>query len=595
MADNEAAVLEQAQTLQRAKQMQAQLQAKSKDPAQPSVAAIGSPEGPTPPPQKDLLDKAWDYDAKMGKWLEENAPIVKSTSDAVESGINGVGKAIDYVGGYARTGGAAALGTVAPTVHNPVGMDELIDTVKGNAPGVGDYLSKMGMEKEMQTGMTIPGFENHRLTMQGLMNVLGNYKTNPIANGGLQKMGRGMYRAALGPIETAGEKFNKWDVADEYNKQKIWNPLKLNEQVQAGVDANEGKALQMEKQATATPGTQVNAGAATGPAQDFINGLKRLVGLTGEESPEASAAKEMQKEVNHRRSLGGQESKPILRELPVSVDQAPLDPETRMNTEFQPKERPLVYDAPTQKTIQQNQVINRLDANGKPIVNTKPLKKMPFSNVINDATDSVKVSEDLPEQGDYVQKRPAPYEVTEDVTDPKMGLSPVEQGNLNARDYKHAGSYDIFKRGDIYQRFYKALARGGKVANEETIGRALGPEAQAEYTATNEGTGKLLATRNAAKNVQAQAERWRNSATSITPNGTEGLGGAMSATLGGGGPEEMGRRFLENVVIQKAAKALQLGTMPAGYALRNIPTGLTRAAPLLSTWEQIKGDKDGEK
>lgn len=162
-------------------------------------------------------------------------------------------------------------------------------------------------------------------------------------------------------------------------------------------------------------------------------------------------------------------------------------------------------------------------------------------------------------------------------------------------------SRDVSRRGTSWDSFYKAVAHGLKNETEGSIGQSLGPKAQAEYQQTNSDTGKLLSTGKAQQRVQGQAQRLKDAISTPVPTGTEGFAGALAAALTDGkDPLEMLGKGAFAVGLQKAAKAAQLAAMPTGYALRNTPMELTKAAAIEnaikkpSPWAQ-QGDQNGQK
>ncbi len=638
MADDRAAQIARIQQIERIQALEGKSAQKSADPAQPGVQAIGS-TGAEP----DWVDTATSIPGKVADAVSKSH--LGLLSAAMNPSIRDLaGRGLDYAGGVARTLGAKAVGAVMPG-KNPVELvgDDGINTVLGKAPGVGDYAERLGLPT---VGVDIPGTNNKKLTSKDLINLIGNAATNPLTYGAAGWAGKKMYNNAIAPLEVEGNRFSKTDVGDELFKNGIASPLKLRERVQAVVDRNMGKATKVEQQATAG-GAEGDVAAAMAPAQAHVNELAKYA--RGDASKMAMV-KEMQDEINQRLTTAAKPSEPILRTLPYT--------EPEMSLKFKPNPEMPVYDSGGKHGLYtsnapENQrlglgVVDRVGTpdpvvpnkfslqgqNQKGISGTRPIVSMnetPLSTtdekllslprqigrgdtegllealrkatrgepgktkVATGAEDTVR---SLPIAGEHeMVTKMIPREATVlDQSEAVPGPSPLETSTWKTDAYNKAkaGAYDTTKRQDAWQTFYKKQGFGLKEATEKAIEKTLGPDAAAEYRATNESTGKMLSTGKAQTRVADQAGRDFTMATSPVPQGTEGVAMAIGKAAGGSWMDA-----LSAAGIQKAARGMRLSQMPVGYGLRTMDPNAIRAGVVGSQlrnsndnpWSQPQGAK----
>lgn len=254
-----------------------------KDPAQPSVAAIGSPDGPQAAPAARP-----SFSEQMGQLKKDpNSIDYDGPPTALDRAMEPVKRVLSIPAGVTRVAATGAVGNLLPSANgkNMAENSDYIDALKGQAPGVGDMIARK-----------YPGLSEG---LKGIINKGGNFALDPLMWGGLQKMGKGMYDASINPIEVEGQRFGKSDVGDVLNKNGIKNPLTLQKTVQAAVDKNSAVTDQLEAGATAK-GATADMTKAVQPAQEFVNNLKRTARAG---SDEWKMAKEMQDEIdNHLQS-----------------------------------------------------------------------------------------------------------------------------------------------------------------------------------------------------------------------------------------------------------------------------------------------------
>lgn len=616
-------------------------QATAVDPAQPGPQAIGSPDGNVPAPSDwkshatQVPEDAYD---KMGPAFERAlSKTIPGMGIARALGETDVGKAIHegtgkiagYPAGIARTLAAYLAGVVKPG-ENPIGMGDAWDAAAGHAPGVGDQAKKFGIP---DAKIHLPGETHPHVSTTDLLNMGGNAALDPLMYGGAQMLGKGMYDSSIGKIIGEGKRYGKDGVGETYNKYGIKNALTMDETVQNAVNKNMAETKATESQATRLPGSDVDMNEATAPAQQHINDIARRA---REGSPQAQTAKEMQAELDNHRASAAKPAEKTFLELPYTEPKSSL-------TYKGPNPEVPVYDAPTMKAIDRVGTPDPVETRmGQPVkgisgtlpivsmneaavpTNEKPLNNFPgkigqedtqgLINAIKNAsreqpgkTSIATGAEDtirtLPVQGRYdLETKMVPkMDVGETMTESKPGPTPLDSSQWKTDAYNSAknAAYDSQKRTTEWQGFYKSLGYGLKESTEKAIAKVLGPEAAEKYSQTNADTGNLLSTKKASAMQQAQSERLRNSVTTPVANGTEGFTGALVAAMGKGDPIENLGHGAYAVALQKLAKGAQLAAMPTGYALRNTPLALTRAASIdnnmkLSPWAP-QGDQNGQR
>lgn len=110
--------------------------------------------------------------------MKTRGPLAVMANPAVQ---DVVGKVIDYPFGYLRTG-AAELQGMLKDGENPVTSDDIVNTILGSAPGVGDYAARFG-EIPKDASVKLPFSNNKSISLQDLANFGGNVA--PIVMGDL--------------------------------------------------------------------------------------------------------------------------------------------------------------------------------------------------------------------------------------------------------------------------------------------------------------------------------------------------------------------------------------------------------------------------
>ncbi len=330
------------------------------DPAQPGAQAIGTVNGPTPAaqPEKDWVDRAGEIPGALNELARRShipgVSLIPAASDAI-------GALAKRVGAPAQVLAAKAAGIVKPG-PNPVSlMNDLPGAViSGDAPGIGDYaVDKFGVPNP---SIDIPGTNDKKLTARGIMNVLGNTAVNPLTWGAHKIVGENMYGSALNPVEVEGQRLDKGSMLKVLNKNRIMTEGDLRAKGQRIVDLNDKNVITPMEQGATDAAVEADMHQATAPAQAHVD---RLMEHAKPGSAQEKMAKDMQAEIDLHKNMQGTTAK--------------------VHTEFQPKPEEPFLETPTESTgrLEQNQVDHRLDANGKPVVNSRVLTKWPGEPVAN--------------------------------------------------------------------------------------------------------------------------------------------------------------------------------------------------------------------
>lgn len=606
MADDRAEQIARIEQIERIKALESKRS--GSDPAQPSAAAIGSPDGKTgaeveSPDWVDRLKQlASGAQAAISK---SHIPILNV---AMNPGVQeAAGRVLSVPGGIARTLAADGLEALAPG-KNDVTLGDYGNAALGQAPGVGDQVARKFPEVD-SASMDIPGTNGKKLSARDLMNFVGNTALDPLVHGMGQAVGKGMYDSSIGKIIGEGKRFGKDSVGETYNKYGIKNPLTMDKTVQAAVDKNMLATGATEAAATRLPGSDIDVAKAMEPAQAHVNAITKYA--RGDSAQEAMA-EEMQKEIDNHKSTISKEPQKAFVELPYTEPEQKLvyagpNPESELH----------LGSGESTGRLMQNTVTPRLDAKGKPVVNSTPLKKMPGERLFESNPENLTPGgrggnyeiNRLPVPGNYdIQTNMIPKldvgEATSepDLLNPKTSIKPSplagSQWKTDAYAAAKDAAYDTAKKTTAWQGFYKSLGYGLKEATEKAIEKTLGSEAAEQYRKTNADTGNLLSTKRAQINAQAQAERLKASVTTPITTGTEGAAGGLAAALKEGDPLEKLGAFTVSAGLQKLAKGAQLGAMPAGYALRNMPQAPLNAAIIgtnLKPSPWAIGDDNGKK
>ncbi len=570
----------------------------SMDPNQPSVQAIGELDGKTPAGgEKDIYDDAAEFGGQAMEFAKRHPVVALATHPTV-------GKVLGYAGGLTRTGLAKAIGMVTPG-RNPVDMNDIVNTLKGEAPGVGDYAERFGVK---DVPIPLPFEKHNHLTTKGLFNLLGNIVTDPLYHGAGQAMGRRLYGQALEPIELEGIRRSKHEVGDVLNKHGVWNERNLQGKAQAIVDKNM-ESVRAAETAAAAAGGEVNIVEAMKEAQANVNRIKKHA-RPG--SAQERMANEMQAEIDNH------------------LQAAAKEPQTQTIFEPQAPSRP--YETgrePLSKHGPGMGVIDRVDTtdplimrNGKPVrgiskvrptIDTTPVRLPPPSGAeagIVDLKATGKTGQigraDIPEitplkptgeitpferpdtasAADRVRSLPVGGKYTTTTTERVPGPNPEATAQWKRDAYSTAkdAAYDTAKRTTAWQAHYKSMGFGLKEATEKAIEKTLGKEAALKYMLENEEAGKLLSTAKSQTKVANQRARDTNTLTSTS--NTEALLGALAHASGKG---------LESVGLSKLLRGVKMSRMPIGYALRNTPQAPVTAGVvgtnLLTPWARPEEQK----
>lgn len=467
------------------------------------LAETGAPSAP-----KSMLQAAKENpEAYKPQLYQEMSPENKSLL------TQGISKVMNYPLGLVRTGVASTAGLLS---GNPVvDRQDVVNAVKGNAPSSKEYAERLGVPEgpKVPEGIPLVGGLSARdvgsfgadVAMDPLTWVARAGKLNPVGEA-TEAGGKKLYKAGLKNLDMANARAGAAPVSDLLLKNRVTGDSatifqKMDDLGQNLLDQRNA----ILKKATRS-GAEVDMGRAVKEAQDYVDNMKKI------DNPELRKASDMlQKRINDYTSTAAKEPQQVVRQLPYT--------EPRASVEFagQNPEVP-AYDAASVSTgrLEQNQVINRLDAKGKPIVNTKPLKKMPGEPIVEQATPGeAKFPEwttdaqgkwaqatpsdrvlSLPQQGNYEIKTemlPKTASVL-DITERIPGPTPIQTTGWKTSAANRVGDqgYDILANSSEGRAFDKALASGHRVATEESVGRALGPEAAQELSQKNAELGSIL-------------------------------------------------------------------------------------------------------
>lgn len=560
----------------------------------PGTDAIGVTEGPTPAAKRDWIDKAGELAETLRAGAEKYGP--KPIRIAFNKDVqNAATKILDYPAGLVRTGASQIAGMFVPG-ENPVGIDDWMEALQGNAKGVGDQAVRMGFP---DNSVTIPGTEK-KIGNKDLLNIAGGMVTDPFNYpSAFKKVGKKLYNSSIRPIEVEGVRYNKNDVGDEMFKNKISNPLNLKEKIQKIVDKNMLEVEGIEKAAT-RKGGQIDIEKAMDPAQAYVNKLR----AGAVESEDLNLVKRLQRSIDAHKKLAGRPGQKEFIELPYTKEVEELVPQapergykaagTKVEADIDPSSNAgaqgkYYYGPNDQRGIQFKDAEDLVTTSKKPDMQWDP-KKGWYS-----AGDEV-VELSTPMAPKKVLK-PA-MDVGE--IDGEAILSPptLTGSRLKKKAYVKArdNAYDMNRKSTEYQNFKKAQGAGLKSETEASVGRSLSPEDEIRYRELNESTGKLLSTGKAQERVTNQAQREFDSLTSPFPNGTEGAVMSIPASMSDDIAEGVGKGAL-TMAIQKAMRGLKLSQMPVGYGLRSVDPKTLKQLLIINQMKYgpwARGEESGE-
>lgn len=329
---------------------------------------------------------------------------------------------------------------------------------------------------------------------------------NTIFNPGsavLRAGGKTLYNSMLLPVEHEGEAYGKSAVGDTLYKSGIASPLGLREKAQNAANALLGRRGQIFQEA-ADKGATVDMTKALEPGFAQVRYLRSLGNETADQ-----VANELENELNS--TLTRANGRPAIPGQPATpgVGYTPVEPGLIPTGEFGQSVPGLVPSGPVHYEIPPAQGVP-----GVPEVPAQPYTPQKASDLKSFLTDTV--------------------------------------GN---NGYKPNLSTPIAKRG------FKNSAGGIKMAIEDSVGQALGPESQEAVADLNNEASKLLATQKAQTVVSHGADRAAYTPLEIgSPDAMQGSLGYMAGGPGGASAAIAARKLLET--------AGQLGTMPLGYGLR---------------------------
>lgn len=594
----------------------------AKDPNQPPPQAIGTPNGATPAaqskPWEDYGEKfdfnkqaASDPNSVAYNGQEKNDPIARNPL------VQGLKRITSIPAGVTRVAATGAVGNLLPSANgkNMAENSDYWDALAGHAPGVGDMAARK-----------YPGLGDG---LKKVLNVGGNVALDPLMWGGFQKAGKSLYNSAINPIEVEGQLRDKGSVGDILNKHGIMSENDLRNKGQQIVDSNAQNITDPMEQGATDAKVEADMHRATAPAQAHVD---RIMEHAIPGSKEYETAQQMQVEINLKRKMQG---------TTASV-----------RTEFQPKPEEPYFETPTESTgrLEQNQVTNRMDAQGQPIVNTKPLAKRPGLPVVNDgpvpgpvvagakppfvdpaeslsAIDQLKRSDlekvigrvrgiEPPVRTEFTPQPPATEMTTDRMgkwvpgsnqdnigslpqggdyvpvkTDGVQGPSANATSRWKSDAYNDAGTkaYDPGVHASSWQDFYKKMGFGMKEATEKAIEKVYGPDGLAKYQQANAESGAILSTGKVQGKVAAQRARDMGIATSIVPSATE----VIPSVTAGGASGSATNAGLTGLAL-RGWRGAKLARMPVGYIMRNTPQAATQAASIINNSNPWAPPKQGD-
>lgn len=413
----------------------------------------------------------------------------------------------------------------------------------GLGAGAGEALKGMiesGVLGKERTREEVWG-EPPRAIIDGMGAEAGGAAIGGMIRGAVGSGGKAIYKSGLKKIDQEVAKYGKEPVSDLLMKNDIaGNSKQIFDKMQSLGDKLLAERNDILGQATKA-GAEVDVKAALKDAQALVDNMK------GVDNPEMKKAVQMLQgridKYMSRAAKPAQAAKPEIRatsltpqlkELPVSVNQAPLDPKTRMIREqqFTPRPELTEYMAPTLS----NPATGELDNfSGKDLMRRAAdprgpeyarFKKVLSEPVIRDSVDEI-VS--LPRAGQYSEKvyRPAPYEVAQEF--PEILLSEATPKSaavkgptpIQASAWKTSSASNVGKKGwqelamsPEGKKFDKALSGGLRGATEKSVAQSLGPEYAAELANKNKELGQILSSRERAL-LDAQQAANKNAVSSV--------------------------------------------------------------------------------
>lgn len=506
------------------------------------------------------------------QYISESGVQIESPSfgsRALDYGL----RALDYAGGLTRTAAGEAADMFID--GDLVTGEDWKKAGVGKATSTSEMMERAGVEEgnrynlmpEMRIPMTDITLGQGDSSARDILGFLGDVALDPLTwaslgtsaaakKGGqtlaskvlnpvgtaMQSAGRKIYKSGMKKIDQESVKFGKEPVSDVLLKNRVTgSATKIQEQmdrIAQNLKASRDKILGKATKA----GAQVDVPKSLRSAQAFVDSLRAKA------DPRMEATiNRMQQEIDQlaetaaRAEMPAQPEirmtslEPQLKELPVSVTQAPLDESSRViiNNEFTPAAPEVAYNATGRKVggemstdvgAQYPQPLSVTQSYvTPPPTGVKPQMLDP---VIDNAEDTLEI---LPRGGTYTQKvyRPAPYELAQEYPEivlreatPRIparpGPSPEQVSSWKSNTYNMIGDqgYNELKHTPVYKQFQKELARGQKEGVESAVEQSLGRGSRDSLVEMNDELGRVLTSEEKAAQAAFQ-EQNKNSFSAV--------------------------------------------------------------------------------
>lgn len=557
----------------------------SADPAQPSVAAIGSPDGPTPLRSAANAVEGFGSGASLGYLpqmsgaLEEAGKQVGSVKDKALDAV-GLGKLasqdfnlrkegfnVPDLDGYtagrdamvrrldaaqqenpwiygtgAVAGGvasAAAPGLAASKLLasgqllrlGTVGkLAQAIAQATGKAGSGGKLLQAMGAGKAYGA-LANPGDKPGVIDPLQMDQRGENAETGALlgaaghaAGPAIEAGGNTLYNGALNKLTAAIGRKGKGGITNDLFEGGITNPKDLAAKTKDLLTQHVQARDYIAQQADAA-GAEMNVHNSLEEAENFYNEMKMKAGR----DPDA------------------------LEELTLARERLDRLKQNAAQEKFTPNAPETTYDAPTMGKIDRAGTMdpvvpNKFSQTGqmqKGISQVRP--------VINDAIDEVGA---LPVAGTH-ERLPGPNATQ------ARALTSRAQGNAGNANYKE------FAKTDNGAKLEKAIASGFQKGNEASIAKVLGPEAAEQYAGHNATIGRIADSSKAAETVSDQTARDISNLTSLPK--TDGMIGTLVGSTVGAASHDPITALTSAIAAvggQKVMRGINLSQMPVGYAMK---------------------------
>lgn len=435
-------------------------------------------------------------------------------------------RALDYPGGLIRTGAAGLIGVA--------GKDDFKKAFVGQAPGSADYLERAGLDEgprfdlnplaEGDTSLRdIEGFGldvvSDPLTLvakgvkgaKGLIGKAGRLATRPIGEA-LESTGKKTYKSGLKRIDQEVAKYGKEPVSDVLMNERITGSAReIFDKMNILGEKLFNERTDILKGAT-RKGAEVDMQRAVREAQGVVNKMLNV------DNPETvKAAQLMQKRINKYLARLPKEPEQVLRELPRQGISLP-ESEIQLLGDYTKPERKFL-DLPVQGDLVPGGAL--VDKGGEEVIDAnmrtiqKPDAVVPRPPV---QASYVEPGGFTPGKIEKVPERfvPRPPATVIDETERVAGPNPLQTSSWKSSAASNVGKQawkdlSMTKEG---KQFDKALAAGLKGATEESVAKALGPEAAEALKKKNADLGKILTSRERAL-MDAEQEGRKNAFTSV--------------------------------------------------------------------------------